>query len=155
MCFDIVPVRNDYRGVGRSLQATDLYTRKARKLYDDLLDRYYEYLSVVGVEPTKERLCRLISLCEIFSQYGVRCEVIVYDTAPVESSFGYALDFLGIDIVHDMSESLLSDYIEVDIQRLLNKHGLCDSEPLVHSVIPLMDHGGVRWDPCYVYRVLA
>lgn len=153
MNCDIVPVKNHYRGIGRVLLATDLYTKPVRKEYGILLNKYYEYLSNVQQYPSEDGLTKLINLCKEFSKYEVKCEVIAYDITPLETAFGYAVEFLGIDIVHRMAESLLCECTDYEIQKSLNKNGLCNSEQNLNHIIPLLDHGDVKWDPCYVYKV--
>ena len=153
MVYDIVPIKNNYRGMERLLLATDLYTKQSRKEYDVLLNKYYDYISIVLQKPSRDGLIGLIDLCKEFSKYEFNCEVIVYDIVPIVTAFGYTLDFLGIDIVHEMSESLLSECTDYEVKKYLNKNGLCNSERCLSSIIPLLDHGDVKWDPCYVYKV--
>ena len=153
MIYDIVPINNDYKGMDRILLATDLYTKQTKREYNLLLNKYYEYLSIVQQRPSKHGIVRLIELCEEFLKYGIKCEVIVYDITPIESVFGFDLDFLGIDIVHRMSESLLCDCGDHGIQKHLNENGLCSSKSQLYSIVPLLDHGNVKWSPCYIYKV--
>ena len=127
--YDIVPIKNKYRGMGRSLLAADLYTRQ-----------------------TKKGLINLIKFCNELGRYGIMCEVIVYDIYPLETAFDYVLDFLGIDIVHEMSESLLCECADIKVQKFLNKNGLCNSETYVNDIVQLLDNGDVKWEPCYVYK---
>lgn len=139
--------------MGRVLLATDLYTKQSKAKYDFLLNKYYEYLSIVQQCPSKEGLIILIDLCKIFLKYNINCEVIVYDTIPMKNAFGHSLEYLGIDVVHEMSESLLSECVTHKIRKHLNENGLCTSEQYARSIVPLLDHGNVNWEPCYVYSV--
>lgn len=155
MNYDIVPINNRYRGMGRSLLATDLYTKNNKKNYNFLLNKYYEYLSYLQQYPSEEGLIKLIDLYKYFSKHEIKCEVIVYDITPLETVFGYVLDLLGIDIVHEMSESLLCECTDYRIQKYLNENGLCNSESDLSSIVPWLDHGNVNWDPCYIYKVIC
>ena len=155
MNCDMVPINNQYRGMGRCLLATDLYTKNTKKNYRFLLNKYYEYLSYVLHYPSEEALIKLIDLCKIFLKYEIKCEVIVYDVTPLRTDFGYVLEFLGVDIVHNMSESLLCECTDYRIQKFLNENGLCDSELYLSSIVPLLDHGNVKWEPCYIYKVMC
>lgn len=106
--YDIVPIKNKYRGMGRSLLATDLYTRQTKKEFEYLLNVYFEYLDDLEQQfPSKNGLVSLLRFCDELGKFGIVCEVIVYDIYPLEAAFDCVLDFLGIDIVHEMSESLL------------------------------------------------
>lgn len=155
MYYDVVPLKGYYRGVGRLLLATDLYTKESKKEYDALLARYYAYLSIVMDQPpSRDGLVQLIDSYRAFSQYGVPCEVIAYDDRPMETAFGYALDFLGIDVVHEMSESLLEDPTSEEVKTYLNQNGLCADVAHVPQIVKLCDHGDVAWKPCWVYSVL-
>ena len=141
--------------MGRLLLATDLYTEQTQKNYHFILDKYYEYLLNVQQYPSKDGLIELIDLYKEFSKCEIKCEVIVYDITPIETAFGYALDFLGIDIVHEMSESLLCECTDHKIREHLNENGLCSSELYLSSIVPLLDHGNVKWEPCYIYKVMC
>ena len=120
-----------------------------------MLNKYYEYLSYLQQYPSEEGLIKLIDLYKYFSKHEIKCEVIVYDITPLETGFGYVLDLLGIDIVHEMSESLLCECTDYRIQKYLNENGLCNSESDLSSIVPLLDHGNVNWDPCYIYKVMC
>ena len=69
MVYDIVPIKNNYRGMERLLLATDLYTKQSRKEYDVLLNKYYDYISIVLQKPSRDGLIGLIDLCKEFSKY--------------------------------------------------------------------------------------
>ena len=153
--YDIVPIKNKYRGMGRSLLAADLYTRQTKKEFENLLNIYFEYLDDLEQQlPSKKGLINLIKFCNEVGQYRIMCEVIVYDIYPLETAFDYVLDFLGIDIVHEMSESLLCECADIKVQKFLNKNGLCNSETYVNDIVQLLDNGDVKWEPCYVYKVV-
>lgn len=153
MKYDIVPVQSCYRGIERSLLATDLYTRRTKGEYEFLLEVYYDYLNTIEFEPSVSGFTELIRFCDKLNNRGISCEVIIFDICPVESAFGFELDFLGIDIVHEMAESLLEEFTNHEVQQLLNQNGLCRSESDADRIIPLLDHGCVKWDLCYVYKV--
>ena len=40
-----------------------------------------------------------------------------------------------------------------EAQKYLNGNGLCKSKEDVSTIVPLLDHGDVEWNPCYVYKV--
>ena len=40
MNYDIVPIKRAYRGIDRALLATDLLTKRTKKKYNTLLERY-------------------------------------------------------------------------------------------------------------------
>lgn len=153
MNYDIVPIKNHYRGMGRLLLATDLYTKQAKKEYDVLLGDYYKYLSIIQQSPSSAGLTDLVNLCKKFLQYGIKCEMIVYDNTPIQTFFGYDLEFLGVDITHEMSESLLYECDDYGIRKFLNQNGLCATDQYLNCIVLMLDHGDVKWDPCYVYKI--
>lgn len=154
MKWDIVNIKNQYRGTGRVLSGTDLCTRRTKRVRNYLLDMYFEYISYLLKEISREEFIKIIDFCKEFNKYEIKYEVelIVYDECPLESAFGYDLEFLGIDITHDLAESLLEDPPE-NVKRILNENGLCFSKEDVGNIVPLLDHGDVNWEPCYVYKV--
>ncbi len=153
MNYDIVPIKNHYRGMGRLLLATDLYTKQAKKEYNILLNDYYKYLSIIQQSPSSAGLVALVNLCKKFLRYGIKCEIIVYDNIPIQTFFGHDLEFLGVDITHEMSESLLYECDDYGIRKFLNQNGLCATDQHLNCIVPMLDHGDVKWDPCYVYRI--
>ena len=82
------------------------------------------------------------------------CEVIVSDIYPLETAFDYVLDFLGIDIVHEMSESLLCECADIKIPNFLIKMDYV-TQTSVNDIVQLLDNGDVKWEPCYVYKVVC
>lgn len=154
MRYDIVPIKQKYRGMDRSLLATDLLTLKSKSEFDKLLNTYYTYLECIEENISDTGLKSLIHIYEEFKKFGVPCEIIVFDSIPHKNVFGYQIELLGIDIVHDMCESLLSDDINSCIYHLLNENGLCKTEQDVEKIIPFQDCGNVEWSPCYVYELV-
>lgn len=154
MQYDIVLINQKYRGMERSLLATDLLTNKGKKQFDSLLDIYYQYLACVEEETSSDGLKRLVRYYEEFKKFNIPCEIIVYDSVPQNNAFGDDIELLGIDIVHEMCESLLSDDVNPSIKYLLNENGLCNTEQDIKKVIPFQDHGNAEWKPCYVYKLV-
>ena len=152
--YDIVPICSFYRGIGRSLTPQELRSERARRNMDDLLEGYFHYIADLLKPVCQETFESALSYCGTLRKYDVACEVIVYDLQPLESAYGRPLTFLGIDIVHEMAESLLENGADTLLKSLLNESLLCDCVSDVPQVIKLCDHGCVTWWPCWVYRVL-
>ena len=155
MRYDIVSITQRYRGMDRALTGHELYTQSNRKVYDDLFEKYLKYISVLCDEaPLEESFFEIIEFCNEFKKYGVLCELIAYDSEPLTDVYGFELEFLGVDIVHDMCESLISNCNDKQLQYYFNENGLCKLETDIQEIVPQLDHGGVEWKPCYVYKVL-
>lgn len=152
MRYDIVPIKSQYRGMDRTLLITDLWNSNSKKHFDELLEKYYLYLENCEVISKKAFEDVIIFFQEVI-KYDILCEMIVYDTVPLDTAFGYPVELIGIDIVHDMCESLLSDTVSPQVLYRLNKNGLCRTVNDVGEIIPFLKHGAVEWNPCYVYRV--
>ncbi len=154
MIFDIAVINsNCYRGIDRNL--TIPYNKKTRKDFDKLLDRYFEYIEELQKESSKSKLESFIIYCKELEQYEIKCEIIVCDANPIESLFGYELEFLGFDICHDEFDFLLTDGVPHEAKQFLNENGLCRSKSDVEQLIPILDHGNAEWNPCYVYKVVT
>ena len=153
MIYDIVPFNSQYRGMGRVLKTTDLYTKQSKKEYDYLLDKYFEYLSLIQNNPSTKGMDELIGLYNEFLKYEIKCEVIVYSHTPLKDAFGYDLEFLGIDIVHRMAESLLKECTKREVRDYLNENGLLSSLDHFCSIVLLLEHGNLKWEPCYIYKI--
>ena len=151
MRYDVVPIRGYYRGIERSLLATDLFCRNKGN-YHDLLELYYDYLAVMEQAYSETNFERVVSFFRTLVKSGISCEVIVYDHCPQTTAYGYCLEFLGIDIACDLAESLLCGCDE-NIKTQLNNWGLCTSLSNVEAVMRLLNQGNAQWDPCYVYKV--
>lgn len=154
MKIDIVPIKENYRGIGRSLLATDLLTKKSKKDFAKLLEMYDAYLMLLEQPESQNVLEKLMDFEKILQQYEILCEIIAYDTKPIDSAYGYSVTWLGVDIVHDCCESLLENMSDRRVQQTLNKNGLCRNAAGISKLLPLLDTGDVMWKPCYVYRVL-
>lgn len=155
MQYDIVPIQKKYRGMGRNLTGLE-YTPKEKKEFEDWLNKYYEYLDACLSEEEDDIIWKHVVDYYMEIKDKQPCEIIVWDTAPLESVFGYTLELLGIDIVHEERESLLEnietckEYSFIDSK--LNENGLCRTVEDVEALIPLLDHGNVEWKTCYVYK---
>ena len=155
MRFDLVPIRSNYRGIGRSLLGTDLLTEKTEKKYKWLLEEYFKYLEIELFEEVgKKSFDKTIDFYKLLRSYDIMCEIIVYNESSLQEAFGYPIEFLGIDIVHDMCESLIEDSLNPRIEKYINTNGLCRNLEDVKTIIPFQDCGNVDWKPCYVYKVI-
>ena len=154
MKIDIVPIKENYHGMGRSLLATDLLTKKSKKDFAKLLDMYDAYIMLLEQPESQKVLEKLMDFEKILRQYEILCEIIAYDTKPIDSAYGYSVAWLGIDIVHDSCESLLENMSDGCVQQALNENGLCRETADIPKLLSLLDTGDVTWEPCYVYRVL-
>ena len=153
MRYDLVPIKGKYRGMGRSLLATDLLKLKSSRESELLLAEYFEFLEY-SQKLNKIFFEKTIDFYEVLKEHNIPCEIIAYDDEVIKDVFGYSIEFLGIDIVHDMCESLISDELNPCIEKWMNINGLCSTEEVIEEVISYQDHGGVEWKPCYVYKVL-
>lgn len=153
MKYDIVPIRSMYRGMDRVLTPEDFPILKSKQEYEVLSDKYDRYLECYLELDGSDGLKRLVEFYKEIKRYDVNLEIIVYDNFPIKDAYGYCIELLGIDIVHDMCESLISHNLNPQILCLLNENGLCEREADVDKIIPFQEHGGVMWRPCYVYKV--
>lgn len=153
MRYDLVPIKGKYRGMARSLLATDLLNPKSRSKFELLLEEYFEFLEY-SQDMDKQVFEHTVAFYKILKEYNIICEIIAYDDETLEDVFGYSIEFLGIDIVHDMCESLIESGLSQYTKKMINQNGLCRTEADVEEIIPYQDHGGVEWKPCYVYKVV-
>lgn len=155
MKYDIVSLNASYSGMGRSLSPYDFTSEKAKKDYNKIMSYYFEYINLLIKPIENNTFEQMIFLCNLFKKFDVLCEMIVYDNFLINDAFGRTVTFLGIDVVHDMAESLLesTENIESSIRNRLNEFGLCSTLEEVDGVIKAMNHGGSIWKPCWVYRV--
>lgn len=154
MQFDVVPIHSSYRGIGRLLTPVDFQPKCAKNNMDKLIEEYFDYITNTLRPACQEVFEYMRSYCGRLQEYEIACEMIVYDLQPMESAYGRPLEFLGIDIVHEMAESLLEDGAEHLPKGLLNQNLLCSCKDDVSGIIPLCDSGDAVWEPCWVYRVL-
>lgn len=67
MKIDIVPIKENYRGIGRSLLATDLLTKKSKKDFAKLLEMYDAYLMLLEQPESQNVLEKLMDFEKYFS----------------------------------------------------------------------------------------
>lgn len=84
-CYDVVPIRNNYRGMGRTLIATELITKQTKKIFKELLELYFGYISVTLESPSESGLIKIIEFCNVLKRYNILCEVIAYDLLPLDN----------------------------------------------------------------------
>ena len=156
MRYDIVTLNSSYRGIGRSLNPNDFFSKTAREYYDELISYYFKYIELTCSPVNGYTFNELVEYYIRFDKFGVNCEIIVYDSEPIKDVFGRQIELLGIDVVHDMAESLLEDPASIDdtIKKQLNQFGLCKQLRDVDAVVQFGDSGNVSWIPCWVYRVI-
>ena len=162
MRFDVVPISSDYSGVDRSLMPSDFLTPETKPYYNSLLSVYFSYLDLT-CDPCKpldynEITFRIIQdFYKKFRENNVLCELIIFDTTPLTSTYGVPVELLGIDIVHDMAESLISynQQVDISIKKHLNVRGLFDDLIDANNVIDSLKDYHTIWKPCWVYKVIA
>ncbi len=154
MKFDIVPINSAYRGIGRSLTPEVFQSKRAKSNMDELIQIYYDYITEYLKAESQESFEHMYEWCDVLKKNDIPCELIVYASQPLESVYGKSLSFLGIDIVHEMAESLLENGADRLPKALLNEHLLCKKVVDVAQIISLCDHGGALWLPCWVYHVV-
>lgn len=162
MRFDIVPINKFYSGIDRSLMPDNFLTPKTKQYYDILLGFYFAYLDLM-CNPTeafnynKKTFHIMRDFYQKFCYYNVSCELIAFNTTPLDFVYGVPVKFLGIDIVRDMAESLINYNQQPDdsVKKYLNKMGLFDNLLDVNKAIDLWGIDGSIWKPCWVYKVLV
>lgn len=159
MRFDLVSRNAPYGGICRSVKPGDLLTESARNSYDALISLYFAYLDLMA-HPTRDpynaqSFEKLIEYYTKFKELGVDCEIIAYDSRPLDDAFGRQVQLLGIDVVCDLAESLLEDpdRMNVAVKERLNRFGLCRDVGDAEIVSKHSDCGDNVWTPCWVYRI--
>ena len=153
MRFDIVPIHSSYRGIGRSLTPQDFQSNRAKANMDKLIDEYFHHITNTLKPACQEVFEEMGFWCRRLQEYDIACEMIVYDLQPLEHAYGRPLEFLGIDIVYEMAESLLESEAGHLPKGLLNQNLLCSCKEDALKIIPLCDCGDAAWESCWVYRV--
>lgn len=152
MHYDLVPIKGKYRGMGRSLLGTDLLNETSRNIFGLLLEEYYSFLEY-SQSQDRTSFEKMAVFGKILEEFDILYEIIVYDKKILTDAFGYPVELLGIDIVHDMCESLIAEGVNPQIIHVLNENGLCNTIEDVKRIIPYQNSGEVEWEPCYVYKV--
>ena len=161
MRFDIVPVNGSYSGIDRALMPDDFLTPETKPYYDSLLASYFDYLDLMcnpfDILSYDEKLFHMVQkLYRDFCAHNVACELIAFDVAPIDYVHGVPVELLGIDIVHDMAESLIccNYQIEDSVSRCLNGVGLFTNPEDASNAIDLLSANDVIWKLCWVYKII-
>lgn len=160
MKFDIASLNTAYRGIDRALNSSDLYSKGTKEHFDELLDYYFKYLDLMysskGVSYNLTTFDCLLKYYDKFRGYGVNCEMIAYDNFPIDHIFNKQIKLLGIDVVADLSESLLEcpDSISEIEQKCLNSFGLLRNLKDLNIVLKNSFCGDNDWKPCWVYKII-
>ena len=161
MNFDIVPINRAYSGIERALTPDDFLTPETKKYFDILLSMYFSYIDLMynpygSFEYDEQRFRVVQGFYEKFRKCNVSCELIVFDTTPVDSAYDVQIEFLGIDIVKDLAESLISynQQTNVSIKRYLNSNGLFYNLIAAQNAIDLFKVDLDVWKFCWIYKVI-
>ena len=152
MICEIVPIKSNYRGMERVLLATDLLLRSTKKS-NFLIEKYYDYIDNTLKKMNAEIVFKFFEFSAILESFKIPNEIIVYDNVPLHSFYEFDLEFLGIDIVYEMEDSLIANTDNFKIQKFLNNNGLCQNLEDMQNLLIATSHIGQEWKPCYVYRV--
>jgi hypothetical protein len=152
MKYDIVPIRSYYRGIERSLTTLDF---KGNRKIDLLLEKYFEYISLIEKPFSIENFQCLIDYLLFFRSNHISCEIILYDNTSIEKIGEYEISFLGIDIAYDLCESLIPEILSSQYKPQLNRNGLCENISIAMDVINSSTSTPDKiWKPCWVYTLL-
>lgn len=153
--FDIFAIRNEFRGMGRSLCLDDL---PVDKNFDTLLQIYLEYedymASVLSLPLTFEILTKLKELCVRLLQHDIMCEVVIYDKQPITEMGIVSIEFLGIEFEVDDIEGILAAEYE-NLKSLLNCNGLCLDEESVQRILKYLNISYKEVELFYMYKVVG
>lgn len=165
MDIDIKPIEKrstGYRGVDRLLNPHH-FKYKNKKMFDKLIEMYFDYISYTFLSEeidTLEMFNRILPFYSLLAENGVSCEIIICNEEPVTNFYNEKIEFLGIDIVNQHYESLLTDpSIGLPIN-ILNKNLLCNGIDDCTKIINLLEghiltEYGHEMKPVYVYVVLC
>ncbi len=151
MRCDIVPVHGLYRGVDRHFTPLDFISATTGENMDEALDKYFSCQSELEAPVNPDGFAKLLACHDELSASGVLCDLIAYDTTPLNNVFGRECTLLGIDIVRDSYQSLLGELEEIPTE-LLNENMLCRCAADAQAIAKLCGENTAR--PCWVYRVV-
>lgn len=157
MILNICPIKDAYRGIDRSLDAADLFTKKAKNVYEQLLELYYQSVTyTLNTPPSTSIIKKLITICNEFLKYDIKSEVIVCDTIPIISAFNYKVEYLGIDIIYDGCESVIRECEHGGNKHFkLNRNMLFDiPRDAKKHMDNIIDYNREKCQLFYVYKII-
>lgn len=157
MILNICPIKDAYRGIDRSLDAMYLFTKKAKNVYEELLELYYQSITyTLNALPSKSVIKKLTTICNEFIKYDIKSEIIVSNTIPIISAFDYNVEYLGIDIIYDGYESVLrecergnNNHLKLNGNMLFDFPG--DAKKYMDNII---DYNREKCQLFYVYKII-
>lgn len=150
--LELVPIDGRYRGNERALSDSWIWKTENVDRCEYLLERYFSCPIGACDGFSKPVLLKLIEVCDEFQNYDCACEIMVTADMPMETFFNYPLEFLGIDIIYDGTESLL-EYKAEEVRQFLNENDLCSTIGTADMVVAKLALDGLNWEPSYVYKV--
>lgn len=165
MDIDIKPIEKrsyGYRGVDRLLN-THHFKYKSKKEFNKLIEMYFDYISYTFVSEDIDTISifnKILPFYSLLMENGVSCEIIIYNDEPVKDFSNEKIEFLGIDIVNQHNESLLTDPAIGLPQNCLNKNLLCynidDCTRIInHLEEYILNEYGHEMKTLYVYKVIC
>jgi|GEM_PF-1629407 len=165
MDIDIKPIEkrsNGYRGVDRVLN-THHFKYKSKNEFNKLIEMYFDYISYTFVSEDIEPISifnKMLPFYSLLIENGVSCVIILYNDEPIEDFSNVKIELLGIDIVNQHNESLLTDpAIDLPLN-YLNKNLLCNNIDDCIKIIRLLEESilneyGHVMKTLYVYKVIC
>ena len=134
--YDISYTFQKYRGVMNLLDVENYPYKKDKKRFKEfrnLEGMYFEEVCDIDLreESTFKKFKKYYHIFR--DELKIPCEMVAFNTSPVEHVFGYQVEFLGFDIVNTCEGAILEtlledyDYIHPNTINLLNKYGLCET----------------------------
>lgn len=165
MDIDIKPIErksNGYRGVDRLLN-THHFKYKNNKILDKLIEMYFDYISYTFVSEdfdTIKIFYKMLPFYSLLVENRVSCEIIISNKESITNFNNEKIEFLGIDIVNQHNESLLTYPAMRFPINILNKNLLCNKIDDCTKIIKLLEgyvltEYGHEMKPLYVYKVIC
>ena len=157
--YKVAPVGERYRGRVRTLGAGDHLDDKtlSKKEYEECTSLILKEIELSDLEDPSEQ--GFSELCQIYNDlvcHRVPCEMIVFNSEPIEEAYGSALQFMGIDVLYGLDEdSLLKDeaIFTQDITVSRNEYGLLDDIKDAKLLLAELDARELIHQNYWVYRV--
>ncbi len=112
ICIAPISSKSKYRGVDRFIDFSDIKVQD-NKILKELGAMYLDYIDFdCNYDNSKNVCCYVKDILPFYlklKENKVDCEIIIYDNNMVTDTGDYILNFLGIDVANEFSESLIND----------------------------------------------
>lgn len=136
------------------------------KEFKQYLEMYFEYIEAIDLSDMDvyQIFESILPYYYFLKAHNVPCDIVLYAEEPKNSFAEKELEYLGMDILVDEVESLISHWVYRGFTEYLNENGLCETKEDCQKIIeknakmtfPVYSSDReLTWEFYYLYKIVC